>query len=48
MQEDAMYVKGGLAQITNKFHIGNINMNTSKRNESKWHDRCKVFLPVPK
>ena len=44
MQEDAMYVKGGLAQITNKFHIGNINMNTSKRNESKWHDRVQSIF----
>ena len=44
MQEDAMYVKGGLAQITNKFHIGNINMNTSKRNESKWHDQVQSIF----
>lgn len=44
MQEDAMYVRGGLAQVTNMFHIGNINMNTSKRNESKWHDQVQSIF----
>ena len=34
-----LYLKGGLEQIPNFFHYGNINVNTSKRNESKWHDQ---------
>ena len=41
MQEDVMYFKGGLEQIPNFFHFGNINVNTSKRNESKWHDQVQ-------
>ena len=41
IQEDAMYLKGGLEQIPNFFHYGNINVNTSKRNESKWHDQVQ-------
>ena len=47
IQEDAMYLKGGLEQIPNFFHYGNINVNTSKRNESKWHDQVQsVFASV--
>ena len=41
MQEDMMYFKGGLEQIPNFFHFGNINVNTSKRNEFKWHDQVQ-------
>lgn len=41
MQEDIMYLKGGLQQITNMFHLGNIKMDTSKRNEKKWHDQVQ-------
>lgn len=41
MQEDVMYFKGGLEQIPNFFHFGNINVNTSKRNEFKWHDQVQ-------
>jgi len=41
MQEDNMYLKGGLEQVTNMFHFGNININTSKRNEHKWHDQVQ-------
>ena len=43
-QEDAMYLKGGLSQVTNKFHLGNININTSKRGESKWHDQVQSIF----
>lgn len=43
-QEDFFYVKGGLEQVTNMFHIGNIKMSTSKRNETKWHDQTQSIF----
>lgn len=41
MREDAMYLRGGLEQIPNFFHYGNIKPATSKRNESAWHDQTQ-------
>ena len=44
-REDSFYYKGGLATIPNFFHVGNINMATSKRNELSWHDQTQsVFV----
>ncbi|WP_262367875.1 SusC/RagA family TonB-linked outer membrane protein [Bacteroides pyogenes] len=35
LNDDAMYIKGGLKLIPNKFHVGNINkVNSSKLNEA--------------
>lgn len=44
LQEDFFYIKGGLDQVTNFFHIGNIKMATSKRNETKWHDQTQSIF----
>ncbi|MDE6870885.1 MAG: SusC/RagA family TonB-linked outer membrane protein [Bacteroidales bacterium] len=41
MREDVMYFKGGLEQIPNFFHYGNIKLSTSKRNETAWHDQTQ-------
>lgn len=46
IQEDAMYLKGGLEQIPNFFHYGNINVNTFQRNDQNGNVKYKVFLQV--
>lgn len=44
MQEDVMYLKGGLEKVPNMFHLGNIKLDTSKRNEKKWHDQVQSIF----
>lgn len=43
-QEDAMYLRGGLKTLPNFFHYGNINVNTSKRNETRFHDQTQSIF----
>lgn len=40
-REDQSYFEGGLKKLPNFFHYGNININTSKRNEFAWHDQTQ-------
>lgn len=40
-REDMMFTKGGLEQIPNFFHFGNIKKETEKKNETAWHDQVQ-------
>lgn len=40
-KEDAFYNTGGLENVPNFFHIGNISKNRMKRGESEWHDQTQ-------
>lgn len=44
MQEDMFYIRGGLEQVTNMFHVGNIKRSTAKINEKKWHDQVQSIF----
>ena len=38
---NSAHFNGGLNKVANFFHYGNINKNTSKRNESSWHQQIQ-------
>ena len=42
--EDATYLNGGLNKLPNFFAYSNINLSTSKRGESAWHDQTQSIF----
>lgn len=47
IREDVLYTKGGLKNLPNFFHTGNIDSNTEKKNEFAWHDQTQsVFASL--
>lgn len=43
-REDNLFFGGGLETIPNFFHVGNISLSSSKRNEISWHDQAQSIF----